>query len=79
MKRPTRASRSSGILRRRVPLASSASASGSRSPATSARSIATEETPIICEATEESLMPASWSTLSKRCDSRARSSIWALR
>jgi hypothetical protein len=42
---PLRARRSSGILARSLPLASSARTSGSRSPATSALSMARPETP----------------------------------
>ena len=52
-------------------LASSASTSGSRSPAISASSIARPDTPSTSVATEASLMLASSSTFWTRCDSRA--------
>jgi hypothetical protein len=48
-----------GKLARSRPLASSASTWGSRSPATSASSIARPEAPSTSVATESSLMPAS--------------------
>ena len=44
-----------------------------------ASSIARPDTPSTLDATEDSLIPASWSTLSRRCTSRVRSSICALR
>src|SRR5712692_6502400 len=78
-KRPASASLSAGSLRRRRPRASSASSSGSCVPATSASSISRTETPSVLEATLESLIPASCMTLSRRCTSRLRSSICALR
>jgi hypothetical protein len=67
-----------GIFFRSVPLASSARAWGSVVPSTRAPSMARPDAPRICEATEESLMPASCSTLSSRWASLARSWIWAL-
>jgi hypothetical protein len=77
--RPVRASRSWGIFFRSVPLASSARAWGSVVPSTRAPSMARPDAPRIYEATEESLMPASCSTLSSRWASLARSWIWVLR
>ena len=79
VKRPSSASRSAGSLRRSVALASLARSSGSWVPETSASSIARPETPSTLEATEESLIPASWRTFSSRCTSRVRSWIFALR
>ena len=52
---------------------------GSRVPATSAVSMSRPDRPRMSVATEDSLMPASWSTLSSRWASRPRSSICALR
>ena len=59
LKRPCRASRSSGIFLRSCALARSARTSGSRSPATSAWSMSRPDTPNTSEATEPSLIPAS--------------------
>ena len=58
-KRPRRASRSSGSLLRSRPWASSATTLGSRSPASSAHSIARPETPSTSAATEPSRIEAS--------------------
>src|SRR6266508_1602178 len=60
---PSSASRSAGSLRRSAPLASSARTAGSWVPVISASSIARPDTPRTRLATEESLMPASSSTL----------------
>ena len=79
LKRPNRASRRAGIFLRSVPRASSERISGSLVPLTSALSMSRPETPSTSEATDDSLMPASWSILSRRWASRVRSSIWALR
>jgi hypothetical protein len=62
-KRPSSALRSSGSLRRSLPLASSASASASASPSIRARIIARPETPITSVATHASLTPASSNSL----------------
>src|SRR3954449_408523 len=60
-------------------LASSARTTGSRSPATSAASIARPETPSTSEATESSLMPASSSVLAIRWPSAVCAWISRLR
>ena len=62
-KRPSSASLSAGIFARSLPLASSASTSGSVVPATSASSIARPETPRMSVATQSSLIPVSSSDL----------------
>ena len=63
----------------RSPLANSAKTSGSVVPLTSASIIARAEAPSTRVATEESLMPASWSIFSRRWTSSARSCICFLR
>jgi hypothetical protein len=68
-----------GSSSRRRRLASSASTAGSRSPATIASSIARPETPVMSVATEESLIPASSSSFSRRWTSLARSRTIAVR
>lgn len=73
LKRPVRASTSSGILERRVPLARPARTSGSRSPLTRASSIARDETPVRSETTEESLIPEPSKNFSRRWISLVRS------
>lgn len=78
-KLPSRASLSAGIFERRRPLASSAKTSGSVVPLMSASIIARPEAPSTRVATEESLMPASCKTFSRRWTSSARSSICLLR
>ena len=65
-KRPTRASFRGPILGRMRDRAMLASTTGSRSPAMRASTIALVDLPRTVDATEESLMPASWSTLSSR-------------
>jgi hypothetical protein len=60
-------------------LANAASTCGSWVPATRASSIARPETPMMSVATLESLIPASWRTLSSRWTSRVRSPVWVLR
>ena len=61
---------SAGILVRSLPLARSASTSGSVVPATSASSIARPETPRMSVATQSSLIPVSSSALCSRLASR---------
>ncbi len=60
-------------------LAISASTFGSRSPAIRASIIARDEALHTVDATEVSLIPASWRTFSRRWISRARASTWVLR
>jgi hypothetical protein len=64
---------SSGSLTRRRPLASSAMAAGSQLPPMRAASIARPDTPRMSVATDDSLMPASSSTFSRRWTWRVRS------
>ena len=77
--RPVNASVRAGIFERILRLARSASVAGSRWPAISASSIARPETPVIWEATEDSLMPASSRSFSSRCTSRVRSRVITVR
>jgi hypothetical protein len=72
---PVSASASCGILTRIRPLASSASACGSRSQAISAPSIARAEAVFRLEATDESLIEASSSISSSLVVSLVRSPI----
>jgi hypothetical protein len=58
-KRPARACRNAGSLRRSAPRARSAKTSGSRVPWVRASSMARPETPSTLLATEANLMPAS--------------------
>jgi len=69
----------SGILFRNRRLARSANAAGLSSPAFNASSIARPDTPRMSEATADSLIPASSSSFSIRCASRARSRVIAVR
>ena len=78
-KRPAMASASCGSLARSLPLASSASTRGSRSPAISASIIARPDWVSTLDATLVSLIPASWSSFSNRWISAARASTWVLR
>ncbi len=78
-KRLASASRSCGIFDRMRAFASSASCSGSVTPASSASSIARADFEYVCEATLVSLMPASCNTFSRRWIARMRSLICALR
>ena len=75
LNRPLSASVSAGIFCRIRPWARSASTAGSRCPSISASSIARPETPVMSEATEDSLIPASSSSFSNRWTSRARSRV----
>src|SRR5262249_46687378 len=68
--RPSRASRSAGILARILPFARSARISGSVVPAISASSIARPDLPRMSVATQSSLMPVSSSALCSRFVSR---------
>jgi hypothetical protein len=76
---PCKASVSCGIFGRSLPLTSPASARGLRSPAISASIIARPDWVSTLEATEVSLIPASWSTFSSRAISLARMSACVLR
>src|SRR3954464_7518475 len=76
---PASASRRAGIFLRIWRRASSASTSGSVSPATSAWSMSRPGLPRMSAATVSSLMPASSSALWSRLTSRARSWICVLR
>jgi hypothetical protein len=78
-KRPSSASRSAGSFLRSLPLASSASTTGSVVPRQSASSIARPEAPSISLATQSSLIPLSARILCSRFASRWRSWICALR
>ena len=76
---PASASVSSAILGRSLPLASWARRAGSRSPAINASTMARPDWVSTLDATEVSLIPASWRTCSSRWISAARASIWVLR
>jgi hypothetical protein len=70
---------SAGTFGRILPLASPASFAGARSPSASASIIDRPDCVMTLEATEVSLIPASWSTFSSRWISATRASIWVLR
>src|SRR3954453_9471714 len=78
-KRPSSACLSAGSLARSLPLANSASTSGSVVPATSASSIARPDAPRMSVATQSSLMPVSSKALCSRLASRWRSAICVMR
>ena len=73
-KRPLKASSSWGSFERRRDLAIWARTAGSRSPAMSASIMAREDWDHTVEATEVSLMPASWRIFSRRWISLPRAS-----
>lgn len=79
LNRPVSASVSTGIFDRIRRCARSANTTGSRSPSTRACSIARLETPVMSEATAESLIPASSSSFSSRKISRDRSRMIKVR
>ena len=68
-----------GSLLRIRPMAISASTAGSRSPAMSASIMLRPDIDSTSDATDVNLIPASWSTFSRRCTSAARVSLWRLR
>src|SRR5215204_4636807 len=78
-KEPVSACTSMGIFGRIRPRAHPARTSGSRSPSTSADSIARPETPNRSETNTDNLIPASSSSFSMRCFSRVRSAVSAAR
>ncbi|PBC95081.1 hypothetical protein SAMN05446589_1590 [Streptomyces sp. OV198] len=73
------ATSSLSLLDRKRPLTREARTFGSRSPSTSASRIARADFEYAWEATDVSLIPASWSTLSSRWIIRARSCVIAVR
>ena len=78
-KRPTKASSNWAVLARSRVRAKRARTLGSRSPATSAASIALPETPKTSEATTDSLIWASSSSFSTRCFSAVRTATRSIR
>ncbi|GAA3148762.1 hypothetical protein GCM10010521_40170 [Streptomyces rameus] len=67
------------LVDRKRPLTSETRTFGSRSPSTSASRIARADFEYAWEATDVSLIPASWSTFSSRWIIRARSCVIAVR
>ena len=78
-KRPAQANLRSGILRRILPRASSASTPGSRSPLINASIMSRAERVVSADATESILIPPSSRTFARRCSSLVRCSISFLR